>query len=115
MAHLLRILVVGWLLIGLSGATPVLAGLAEERVECCADDPVADGGEHRDEGGDSGAETCPPTCDDCVCRTASVVLGLGAVGAVPSLVELADPPRESSQAITQPPLRGVFRPPRAHA
>lgn len=113
MVQVVRIVVVAALLVGLSGAAPAVAEVFEARVECCADDAGLEHGDCGDED-ESGCESdgCPPTCDDCVCRTVSVVIGLGRVDAAPVVAQELEPSRESSQAVSEPSLRGVFRPPR---
>lgn len=122
MLERLRIATVALLVIGLSGAVPAFAQVGEAQVDCCAgaeeegdvevfvDLEDGSGREH------AGSDDCPPACDDCVCRTISVVFGsadrFGLTAFATRIVAVA---REPDGLMLAPPARGVFRPPRAHA
>lgn len=114
-------MLIGALVIGVSGVLPAAAAGGDCCVDSCADGDEAKGASdtcgERDEAGENegtGDGTgCPPLCGSCVCAAYFAPALVGAVADLWVAPAIAD---DASQVIvhpSSPPPTGVFHPPRA--
>lgn len=106
----LQIGLVVYLVVGISGLSPVVSeAIAGAHDDCCADCDDPDCADHE-------GQECPPQCDDCVCPSWVAPL----IIAAPSSWEASPPEQDMPYVhgeitLEQPVSSGVFRPPRDRA
>lgn len=113
---LVRIVGLALLVVGLAGVTPVFAALTEPDTDCCAGE-AGQPAEPPEGAGDAGCDPdeCPPSCDDCVYRTASFVPRAVEPDVAAPAARAVEPRRAAERLVVEPPPRGLFRPPRVLA